>query len=138
MAFISLVDIQKKIRLEEINQITRNDDTIVIFAIDAAISEMKGYLSKYYDVNSVFQQTGSSRNSLLVDFAIDIAIYNIISTCPPGQDVEDRIARYERAIKWLKGVAKGEITTDLPPIIIAESVNKRGTVGEHAKRDNYF
>jgi len=138
MAFINDTDLQREIRAEEITQITRGDDTIAPFAIDAAIAEMKGYLSKFYNVDSIFSQTGTSRNTLLVNFAIDIAIYIIISTAPPGQNTEDRRARYKRAIDWLKGVSKGEIDTDLPVIIVTDSVNKRGAVGEHIKRNNNF
>jgi phage gp36-like protein len=138
MSFIEKTDLQKEIRLEELNQITRNDETIVAYAIDSAISEMKGYLSKYYNVTSIFSKTGTQRHNLLINFSIDIAIYIIVSNALPGQDLEDRRARYKRAIDWLKGVQKGEISTDLPEIESTESVDKRGAVGEHTKRNNYF
>ena len=138
MAFIDKADIEREIRAEELTQITRNDDTLVQFGIDAAIAEMKGYLSKFYNVDVIFSQTGASRNTLLVNFAIDIAIYILVSTALPGQNLEDRRARYKRAIDWLKGVSKGEIDTDLPVIPVTDSVNKRGAVGEHNKRENYY
>lgn len=138
MAFIEKADLTKEIRLEELNAITRNDDTIIDYGIDAAISEIKGYLANNYNVSSIFSQTGSNRHGLLVNFAIDITIYIIVATALPGQDLEDRRARYKRAIDWLKGVAKGEIATDLPELVSDDSVSIRGAVGEHFKRNNYY
>ncbi len=139
MTFISKTDLTKNIRLEELDQITREDDTIIAFGIDAAIAELRGYLAKAYNVSSIFSQTGTARHALLVNFAIDISIYIIISTALPGQDIEDRRARYKRAIDWCKGVQKGEIATDLPELeVTAANTTSRGAFGEHVKRNNNF
>lgn len=139
MSFISKEDLTKNIRSEELDQITRFDDTIIEYGIDSAIAELRGYLAKSYNVSLIFSQTGASRHALLLNFAIDITIYIIISTAMPGQDLEDRRARYKRAVDWLKAVQKGEIATDLPEItVLASNATSRGAYGEHVKRNNEF
>jgi phage gp36-like protein len=138
MAFIEINDLYGSIREEELDTITRNDDTIVNYGIDAAISEMKSYLIPTYDVNQIFSKTGKSRHALLLNFGIDIAIYIIVATALPGQNLEDRRARYKRSIDWLKQLKDGEVTSDLPITSVDSPKTKRGAYGEHNKRDNYF
>jgi len=139
MAFITEEDLISAIREEELNQLIREDAAASAFAIDAAIEEMKPYLQKYYNVDTIFAQTGDNRNKLLMNFAIDIAIYILISVALPGQDLEDRRARYKRAIDWLKQISKGEITANLPRTDTPEnSPNNRGFIGVHTKRENYY
>lgn len=135
--FIEITDVTKQIRAEELTAITRGDDTLVYYGIDAAVAEAKSYLSKLFDTDKIFNQTGSSRNALLVNFIVDIAIYIIVSTALPGQDLEDRRARYKRAIDWLKQVKTGDISSDLPQLT-NEIANSRGAIGTHTKRNNYF
>jgi len=138
MAFIEKTDILSKIRTEELQQITRGDDTIVKFGCDSAIAEMKSYLVAIFDTNAIFSKTGNNRHALLLDFGIDIAIYIIVSRALPGQDLEDRRLRYKRAVDWLKQLKKGEVNSDLPVLQYTDPKMKRGAVGKHIKRDNYF
>jgi len=139
MAFIEKTDLVKEIKLEELDQITRADDTIVAYGIDVAVSEMKSYLVPTYNVDYIFSQTGTNRHALLLNFGIDIAIYIIVASALPGQDLEDRRARYKRAIDWLKQVKNGDLSTDLPVAEITDPLTvKRGAIGEHKKRNNYF
>jgi phage gp36-like protein len=138
MAFLLKTDILKEIRSEELAQITRSDDTIINYSIDVSISEMKSYLTSHYDVNSIFAETGSNRHALLLNFGVDIAIYIMVSTALPGQDLEDRRARYKRAIDWLKQLSEGKVATDLPKLATTDTPNSRGSVGEHNKRNNYY
>lgn len=136
--FIEKSDLLKAIRLEELNQITRNDDTLVLYGIDAAVAEAKSYLTNF-DTQTIFSRAGSQRNALLVNFCSDIAIYIITATSLVAQSSEERRMRYERAISWLKQVSKGEISADLPLIYISEEgKTNRGAYGTPDKRDNYF
>ncbi len=139
--FITKTDITKAIRAEILEQITRGDDTLIDVAINASIGEMAGYLSAY-DTDSIFSETGDSRNSLLVQFAVDIAIYNMIDIEQPGLDLEDRRSRYERAKQWLQEVQQGNIQPGFPsaPDIDDETTSTK-TVGygsRQNKRNNYY
>ena len=139
MAFILKTDILKAIRSEDLEQITRGDDTVVDYGIDVAISEITSYISEHYNTALIFSQTGTSRHALLLNFGVDIAVYIIVSAVLPGQDLEDRRARYKRALDWLKELNKGNIVSDLPKSTPPEdSPNTRGAVGTHTKRNNYY
>lgn len=79
-----------------------------------AQEEIAGYLRPKFDTNKVFQATGTQRNRQIVMYTCDIALYNMASAAPQKMGMEIRKERYERAIQWLQGVAKGQIVPDLP------------------------
>lgn len=80
----------------------------------AAQSEMESYLRARYDVVNIFNKTGIDRNEHLVMLLIDMVLYHLHSRINPNKTPEIRGIRYEAAISWLKSVAKGEISPDLP------------------------
>ena len=83
-------------------------------AIAEATEEAAGYLRPKYDVEKIFAAEGEARNRQLVMYVADIALYNMIAAQPQRMGSEVRKERYERAIKWLEGVAAGKIVPDLP------------------------
>lgn len=127
---------------EELEEITRADDAICLQAMTAAVSEMRGWLYDSFDVETIFAQTPPAngapelRHPLLVQFGADIAIFTIISRSMAGQGFEERKARYDRALNWLKAVAKSEHYSDLP----RREQTKQSVVkyGSQPKRANYF
>lgn len=69
---------------ENMESITRGDDTLVICAIDGAIQEAKGYLSAY-DKDKIFAAEGDTRNQLLLIFIKDIAVWHLsVTICSPA------------------------------------------------------
>lgn len=83
-------------------------------AILEAIEEAAGYLRPKYDCDKAFSAEGNDRNRQLVMYVADIALYNMIAAQPQRMGSEVRKERYERAIKWLEGVAAGKIVPALP------------------------
>jgi phage gp36-like protein len=120
-AFLTIEELQSHIRIESIVAITRNDNAIAESAIDAAIKEAKGYLTRY-NTDLVFAATAEARNNLLLIFVKDIAVWHLINIVNPNIDVKLREKRYDRAIAWLKDVQKGNVDPDLPDSV-AEGVN---------------
>jgi phage gp36-like protein len=55
-------------------------------------------------------------------FALDIAIYHIFCQHNPYKMSQVRQDRYDRAIEWLKGVMKGDITIADAPRLPEEDV----------------
>ena len=94
--------------------IKQDDETNADNAILEAIEEAAGYLRPKYDVDKTFAAEGDQRNRQLVMYVADIALYNMIAAQPQRMGSEVRKERYERAIKWLEGVAAGKIVPDLP------------------------
>lgn len=136
MAFIHKGDLFLSILKEELEEITRGDDTIVASAIFSAESEMRTYLFDTFDVDAIFSTTGAERHQLLVNLCVDIAIYLLVARLQAGQYVDDRKDRYERAIKFLKASAKTEMYNDLPRR--DNTVQTHVTTGSNPKRVNYF
>ncbi|MBR4926409.1 MAG: DUF1320 family protein [Prevotella sp.] len=95
--------------LKVISQVSENNR---INAEQEAIEEISSYLRPKYDTNAIF--TAMERNSLIVMYACDIALYHMAASAPQKMGMEIRKERYERAVKWLEGVQAGKIIPDLP------------------------
>lgn len=82
-----------------------------------AIEEISGYLRPKYDCPAIFSAEGDSRNSSVVMYTCDIALYHMAASLPQKMGMEIREKRYERAIKWLEGVQAEKILPDLPLVV---------------------
>jgi len=115
MSYLTTDEIKSHLYAENVEVISRGDDTLMAAAIDAAQAEAKGYLTAY-DIVMEFEKTGENRNALLVIFLKDIAVWHFLNLCNAGTDLQLRQDRYERAIDWLKSVQKGSVVPDLPAL----------------------
>lgn len=79
-----------------------------------AMEELASYLRPRYDLDAIFSATGEERNPAVVMYTVDIALYHLSASVAQRLGTEVRKERYERAIKWLEGVAKGTIVPELP------------------------
>ena len=109
--FITREDYPSSIRSEFIDRVVGDDEQILEIVENQAISEMKGYLAARYDVDAAFSKTCDNRHQLLLMFAKDIAVYHLCSI-REGLMTQTRVDRYERAVKWLEGVQKGDVTVE--------------------------
>jgi phage gp36-like protein len=112
--FILKQDLYTAILEDELEEITRGNNVLIDEAIVSAIEVIRGYLYDSFQVDVIFAATGIARHQLLVQYARDIAIYFLVARCLAGQALNDRRDRYDRAIGWLKTVAKSEFFADLP------------------------
>ena len=142
MAFLTTSELTTHLYHENIEVIARQDDTILMAAIDAAIAEAYGYLGAN-DREKIFKAEDRERNALLLTFVKDIAVWHFICLSNAGVDLQLRQDRYERAISWLKAVQRSEIKPNLP---LADDKDGDGTtdgVGEYVygsnpKRNQHF
>lgn len=135
--FITKEDFKRAIRLYEIDEITDGDDALVEASISTAIGEIKPYLFRY-DTEKIFGSAGPEREPLLVRFAVDIAVFELVSIARPDQDLENRRALYKRAIDWLKQVRDDDIPTGLPKKETESPPDATILSGSQKKRNNYF
>lgn len=113
MAYLTLQELSTHLHDEQVETITRGDNTIAEAAIDAAIAEARGYLTRF-DTARIFSASGSKRNQLMLIFVKDIAVWHLINLCNAGSELPLRKDRYERAVDWLKAVQRGDVSPDLP------------------------
>jgi len=112
--FIEIHELITHLRAESIASIIRNDETLAYAAIDGAVAEAKGYLSRF-NTSAIFSATRDNRHQLLLIFIKDIAVWHLCNLVNPNIDLKLRKERYDRAIAWLKDVQAGIIQPDLPP-----------------------
>ncbi len=134
--FIRKADLHLSILEDELEEIVRGDDTIIASALHSAEAEMRTYLYDSFDVDAIFATTGDNRHQLLVNLCADIAVYLLVARLQAGQYLEDRKARYDRAVAWLKMSAKTELYNDLPRR--EATVQTHINYGSNPKRGNYF
>ena len=119
--------------------ITQSDPDNIENAINEAVEEVAGYLRPKYDCEKAFSMEGKQRNSQLVMYTVDIALYNMVACLPQRMGSEVRVERYERAIKWLEGVQSGKIVPNLPLATDADgnSVSSGGVLGFGKSTNKY-
>lgn len=131
--FLKKEDLKNNIYNYQVDQITEGDDTIVLQGLAVAEEECRSYLESniykkenqdgrlLYDVATIFGATGTERNPLIVQHCITIAKYHIIQLSNVDILYEQAKERYDRAIDWLKQLAKGQITLkSLPTLEITD------------------
>lgn len=118
--FVQLSDYDASIHREILDALTRDDDTVVEICEDRAIAEMRCYLSKRYDCDRIFSALGDDRNQLVLMMVIDIAVYHIFCIHNPLKLSQIRKDRYERAVEWMKAVAREDISIEGAPLLPEE------------------
>ncbi|MFV0482976.1 MAG: phage protein Gp36 family protein [Bacteroidales bacterium] len=134
--FLEAEELKSHLYSESVTAITQGDDTILQMAIDAALSEAKGYLQAF-DQEAIFTAEGDNRNALLLTWCKDIAVWHFINIARPAIDYDIRERRYNAAIDWLKGVQKGQITPDLPKPPTEEQVPEI-IISSNPRRTNHI
>lgn len=110
----------------QISQITENDDSIVLDAINSATEEIRSYLTGnnkkewldgrlQYDVDAILNAQGADRNPLILAHTKTIAKWFIVELCNADIIYEHAKERYDRSVNWLKMLAKGEVTLSSLP-----------------------
>ena len=128
--FIDITDYDASIHKEILDSLLRQgtadyDPQIVEICEDRAIAEMRSYLNKKYDCNRIFEARGTDRPTLVLMFALDIAIYHIYCQHNPYKISKSREDRYNRAVEWLKGVMRGDVTIDGAPLLPTDDLEDK-------------
>lgn len=107
----------------QIDQITLEDDTLAITAVETAMEEVRAYLSHRYDMRKAFAARGRERNPQLLHLVKVLALYHLVQLSNVDM-LYDRVkADYDAAVAFLDRVADGRLNPDLPPIPAEEDEN---------------
>ena len=136
MAFIEKADLYTKILQDELEEITRGDDTLITNAISAAEGQIKVYLNDSYDIDSLLTATGDDRHQFLLQICADLAVYYLVARVQAGQDVQDRKDRHDRGIKFLKMAKDTGTYPDFPRRENTQQTHI--SYGGNTKRGNYY
>jgi phage gp36-like protein len=127
MPFLTITDYQKQIKSDVLDAVLGTDDNIRLMAEVAAQSEMDSYLNQRFDTTNVFNKTDSNRSAVIVLYLIDMVLYHLHSRINPNNIPALRDNRYKQALAWLKDVAAGKITPNLPRISDTEGQEETGS-----------
>lgn len=111
--FLTLDDYRSVCDDYEFKQITQNDD-IRLTAEAAAMEQIASYLRHRYDIDRAFATSGPCRNSMLVQCAVNIALWLMIHRLPQNMGHERRECLYNDSVKWLRDIQAGKASPDLP------------------------
>jgi phage gp36-like protein len=79
-----------------------------------AMEEVASYLRGRFDMEAAYAQTGAARNRQLVQYVVDVALWNLSGKVAFAFISEVRETRYKAALAWLKLAETGKTNPDLP------------------------
>ena len=116
MAFLTKEDLISVCDIEIIDIITNGNNEITETIINESIDKMKSFLSRRYDIDTIFSAIGADRKSIIVKYLKDIVIFEIYErhSREGANEVVER--RYTEAMAWLGKINNGEFAdSTLPP-----------------------
>lgn len=139
MAFITVDEMRSVMYQYQMDEITETDNSIVLMAIDSAVSEMKSYLNPSgqrqwndgrpnLDVVKIFEATDTDRDALILELCKDIACYRVCRLANVDMIYGHVKERYQAAIDWLTKVANGVVNPNLP------TIEDKGTDGDRSAK----
>jgi phage gp36-like protein len=140
--FVTAGELKTHMYEEVVNEITRNDDSIIEDAIDTALDEIKGWCSKYNIDTYLATITPSNRNKKLLSVAKDLSAWYLLHLCNVTIDYDKWKDLYDAGVMWLSQVQKGNIVLNLPLATIpgtspAQNVNPIKW-SSNTKRNNHY
>lgn len=139
MAFITKEDFKTHLKEYIINAISDNDDDILDEAINRAMAEATGYLSRF-DTDAIFATTGNERKKYanLIGYIKDIAKWHFINLSNLLTDWEVSETNYKNAITELGKIQAGKIVPKDWPYPQTETNEIPFIIHSSPKRGNYI
>lgn len=126
MAFLEADDIGQVIYNNQVNEITEGNDGILLEALNAAVEEVRSYLTPdltrmdgtpLYDVDAILATEGDARNPLIRMYALMIARYHLIQLSNYELLYNQAQAAYDRAVAWFKAMNAGTTRISTLPTV---------------------
>lgn len=109
MAFITKTDFDLVLPSQDRLDLITDDgtgpnDDLWLQAASAAIQRMHSGLNARYDADTLFAQTGTNRNSLLLQYTMQLAVYYLYKRVVGDKIPAILLEGYDEVMAWLKGV----------------------------------
>lgn len=111
--FLTLDDYRSVCDSYEYEQISGNSEARQSAEI-AALEQIASYLRSRYDIARAFEAAGDDRNPMLVQCAVNIALWLMVHRLPQNMGHERRECLYNDSVKWLRDVQASKASPDLP------------------------
>lgn len=140
MEFITKEDFATHMYDDVVNAISDHDDALLDEAIDSAIGEACGYLSRF-DLDAILTSQDRKTYANLRTWVKDIAKWHFIAICNVATDLELAETRYKEAIKRLIEIQNPNkmINPKGWPLKNDQNDDTGGfTISSRPKRGNYY
>lgn len=134
---LTIDDLKTHLYTEVIETISRDDESLVQEAIDAAEYEAIGYLERY-DTEDLFSKEDDNRDKTLLMYLKDMAVWNLLAVSNPDTDLDFREKRYKTALNWLTKIQGGKLTPKNWVLSSVTSTNEPFIVSSTTKRITNF
>jgi hypothetical protein len=155
--FITVEELKTHLYPEIVNEVARypamtddeepvptnpEENEIALTAIQTAISEANGYMSRY-DTATLFNASGSDRDAHLVNLIKDMAVWHFIVLANANVELALREKRYDNAIEYLVRVQAGKVVPNWPYVPQNTSLPGGGAgqsvkFNSNTKRSNHY
>lgn len=112
--FLTTTDFQTRLSDRVIELLTGGVDTPLDNASNEASGILRDRLHDKYQIDGELAKTGSTRNSILVRYALSIAVYSLYSKSPDEEIPERVVKDYDDAMEDLRLISQGKLSTTLP------------------------
>lgn len=121
MPFLTPDDYGPQIKQDQLDIVLQGNAAALPLAELSAQEYIESFLRQRYDVAEIFAATSTDRSALIITYMVDIALYTVHSRHGRVAMPEKRIDRYDQATAWLKAVAAGRISANLPALPVASA-----------------
>lgn len=112
--FLLKEDFYSQIRQLRFEQMTEDSTLVIQQATNEAVAIVKSYLFTLYDTDTVFAQTGTDRDTLVMAWCKNVAIFILHKRLPQAMIPPNVQVSYEDTLRMLEKIATGKIAADLP------------------------
>jgi len=137
MAFLTPEELNTHIYDDVRDAISESNNAKVEAAINAAIAETQGYMSRY-DITAIFGMADAARDPILLMYLKDIAVWHFLVLANPGVALEVRENRYKSAIGWLTKVQGGKVVPMGWPLEEPAESQSYFQYGSNPRRSSHF
>jgi hypothetical protein len=137
MAFINKEDYATIINDNILDEVTEIDDDKIDACEVQAIEFMAGFLNSRYDVDAIFNKTGSERNPIILRYAMAITIFYLHRIQNFSKTPSWRVDDYNEAKVWLEKVSELRINPrELP--LLPDGSKDYVQYGSNPQRNNHI
>lgn len=112
--FLTIDDYHVIVCPQDLDILTQSSEQTRLQAERTAMEEVAGYLRSRFDIDKAYAQTDISRNFLLVQMTVSIAVYYMALWLPQFMAYEKYETLYNSTLERLREIQKGTFTPDLP------------------------
>lgn len=134
---LEIADLNTHLYQEVVDTITREKESVVQDAIDAAEIEAESYLERF-NTDTLFSAVANDRDKKLLLCLKDMAVWHLLALSNPDTDIDFREKRYHNALDWLLKIKEGKLTPKSWELATEETKNDPFIVASQVKRITNF